>query len=53
MPPEILAKKEKANACAGDIWACGIILFYMVEGHLPFSGNSSSQIINKIINCPV
>lgn len=53
MPPEILSKKEKANACACDIWACGIILFYMVEGFLPFSGNSSSQIMNKIINSPV
>lgn len=25
----------------------------MVEGYLPFSGNSSSQITNKIINNPV
>jgi serine/threonine protein kinase len=53
MPPEILSKKEKANAFAGDVWACGIILFYMIEGYLPFTGNSSAQIINKIINSPV
>lgn len=53
MPPEILSKKEKVNAFAGDVWACGIILYYMVEGCLPFSGNSSSQIINKIIYYPV
>lgn len=53
MPPEILSKKETANAFAGDVWACGIILFYMLEGFLPFSGNSSSQITSRIINSPV
>ena len=53
MPPEILSKKEKVNAFAGDVWACRIILFYMVEGYLPFTGNSSPQIISKIINNPV
>ena len=49
MPPEILNKKEKINSFAGDIWACGIILFYMVEGYLPFTGDSSSVIKKKII----
>jgi serine/threonine protein kinase len=41
MPPEVFSKSKTAYAYARDVWACGIILFYMVQGQLPFIGNSS------------
>lgn len=50
MPPEILNKQENTNAFAGDVWACGVILFQMVMGFLPFIAKSSEEATHKIIN---
>lgn len=33
-----------------DIWSCGIILYVMLCGYLPFLGNKESQTISQIIN---
>jgi serine/threonine protein kinase len=41
MPPEVLAKSKITYTFARDVWACGVILFYMLEGNLPFTGHSS------------
>lgn len=46
MAPQILAKKQKSNTTAVDIWACGIILFNMIFGRHPFQ---SPDITKKII----
>ena len=33
-----------------DIWSLGIILFYMLCGHLPFKGSNQSIVADKIVN---
>ena len=49
MSPEVLSKRQKINTTAVDIWAMGVILYYMVCGEPPFCGHSSSKIKQKII----
>lgn len=49
MAPEVLSKKEKINTAGVDVWACGVMLFCMIYGHLPFFGNTNSQTIQAII----
>lgn len=49
MSPEVLSGKEKSNTPAVDVWACGIILYYMLYGFLPFNAPNNSQNIQNII----
>jgi serine/threonine protein kinase len=42
MAPEVLSKKEKINTAGVDVWACGVILYTLVYGKLPFTGNSNT-----------
>lgn len=49
MSPEVLSGKEKSNTPAVDVWACGVILYYLLHGFLPFTGSSSNQVIQSII----
>jgi serine/threonine protein kinase len=32
-----------------DIWAMGVVLYVMLFGHHPFSGNSKQEIRQKVI----
>ena len=34
-----------------DIWSCGIILFAMLCGYLPFEGNENEVLFHKILEC--
>ena len=44
--PEIIAR-PKYNGFKIDIWCCGIILYAMLCGYLPFEGNSESEANNN------
>jgi len=36
-----------------DIWSCGIILFAMLCGYLPFEGKENDNLFHKILECKV
>ena len=50
MAPEVLSKKEKINTASVDVWSCGVMLFCMIYGHLPFVGSSNPETIRAIIS---
>jgi serine/threonine protein kinase len=33
-----------------DIWSCGIVLFYLLSGELPFKGVNNKELSRKITN---
>ena len=46
--PEMIAGK-RYNGAQVDIWSCGVILFAMVNGYLPFEDPNTSNLYKKII----
>ena len=46
--PEVLLRTPYNKEV--DIWSMGIILYYMLCGHLPFKGNKEKVIAEKIVN---
>ena len=48
--PEMIAGK-KYNALRVDIWSCGVILFAMISGYLPFEDPVTSSLYKKILSC--
>eukprot|EP00427_Karlodinium_veneficum_P002351 CAMPEP_0169177106 /NCGR_PEP_ID=MMETSP1015-20121227/66323_1 /TAXON_ID=342587 /ORGANISM="Karlodinium micrum, Strain CCMP2283" /LENGTH=106 /DNA_ID=CAMNT_0009251851 /DNA_START=126 /DNA_END=443 /DNA_ORIENTATION=+ len=46
MAPEVLARKYNL-AC--DLWACGVILFELLSGKLPFRGHNFEEIERQIL----
>ena len=46
--PEVLLRTPYNKEV--DIWSMGIILFYILCGHLPFKGNKEAIIAEKIVN---
>ena len=47
--PEMIAGKEY-DGTQVDIWSCGIILFALVCGYLPFEDPNTSELYKKILN---
>lgn len=37
MAPELLERRTAINACATDIFACGVVLFVIITGSFPFN----------------
>jgi serine/threonine protein kinase len=49
-PPEML-RKIKYYPQPVDIWGLGVILFMLIYGELPFSGDREDVVYRKIIHC--
>jgi serine/threonine protein kinase len=47
MDPD-LVKKQPYLAMAADIWACGVILYILFVGKLPFFGDFEADLFRKI-----
>ena len=47
MDPD-LARKVPYNGLAADVWACGIILYIILVGWLPFAGEFEADLFRKI-----
>lgn len=50
--PEIL-RGTKYDGFKSDIWCCGIILFAMLSGYLPFEGADNKTLFKHILECKV
>ena len=48
--PEIITCTEY-NGFKTDIWCCGVILYAMVCGFLPFEGDNDTELFKSIIEC--
>ena len=48
-PPEML-KGEKYVGVKSDVWSCGIILYAMLCGYLPYSESKEEIILEKILS---
>ena len=48
--PEMIAGK-RYHGLNSDIWSCGIILYAMTCGYLPFEDPNTSKLYKKILNC--
>jgi serine/threonine-protein kinase SRK2 len=46
----VLNRKEKSNTAAVDVWACGVMLYCMVFGKLPFAEPTTAGTTQVIIN---
>ena len=47
MDPD-LARKVNYNGFAADVWACGIILYVILVGFLPYSAEYEADLYRKI-----
>jgi 5'-AMP-activated protein kinase catalytic alpha subunit len=48
--PEMIAGK-RYQGLISDIWSCGIILYAMSCGYLPFEDPNTNKLYKKILNC--
>ena len=49
--PEVLLRTPYNKEV--DIWSMGVILFYMLSGHLPFRGHKEQEVAEKIVYEPL
>jgi serine/threonine protein kinase len=47
--PEIIEAKRPYNPIFADIWSCGVILYSMLCGHLPFCDADTHTLYKKVL----
>lgn len=48
-PPEMIAGHWYVPSCC-DVWSCGVIMFALVCGYLPFEDTNTRELYSKILN---
>jgi len=51
MAPEIFRPDPYSEKC--DVWSCGVILYFLLSGELPFSGENLDELIQNLKAKPV
>jgi serine/threonine protein kinase len=49
MSPELITGQAQASA-ASDIYALGVVMYYLLSGRLPFAGANTMSVIYQIVN---
>ncbi|MFD5495843.1 serine/threonine-protein kinase [Streptomyces sp. NPDC127091] len=52
LAPELFASASPGPTPASDLWALGVTLYEMVEGHVPFGGNAFWEVQENIRQFP-
>jgi len=47
MAPEVI--KAQPYDSKVDVWSAGVIVYYLINGELPFSGSNREELNQKII----
>lgn len=50
MSPEQARGRPEDITAASDVWAAGALFYHMLTGRLPFAGNSSGEVFDRIAN---
>jgi len=50
MAPELFEKKTVYSPMKVDVWALGVLLYYLHEGCYPFRGYNEKDLIRSIFN---
>lgn len=46
-----MVKDKGYDGARADIWSCGVILFVLMAGYLPFEDSNLMSLYKKVISC--